>query len=505
MAEVTGAIAFTRYVDITSGVGAAAAASTRDLITRLFTDNPILPPQSFVEFTSIEEVGVYFGTDSDEYLRAQFYFGWISKNITAAQKISFARWVDVGQAGVVYGRVGTYTVGNFSSITTGRLNLTLGAATHELTGINLSGAGSLAAVASTIQTAVRAYTAGAMDWTAATVSYDATRKSFNFVGGVAGPEPLVVLAATTGTDVATALGWHTGAIVGQGSAVETVTNTLADSAAASNNFGTFLFMPALDTSEVTEAALWNNTQNNLFMFLIPVTSANAETISDAIIDYAGSAMTLAPISGEYPEMVPGMIEAATNYSARNSTQNYMFQIFALTPSVTTDADADTYDALRVNYYGQTQTAGQYIQFYQRGTLTGLPVNPRDMNTYANEQWLKDAAGAAIMTLLLALAKVSANTQGRGQLMVTIQSVIAVALNNGTISVGKPLTNAQKLFITNATGDANAWHQVLTIGYWLDVQIVPFVEDEVTEYKAVYTLIYSKDDIIRKVEGTHVLI
>lgn len=500
------AISFTRYVDIVSGVGAAASVSQRELIGRLFTNNPLLPPDSFIEFVNIEEVGTYFGTASDEYKRAQFYFGWISKEITTPQKISFARWVDADQAAVIYGDVATYSLGDFTGVTTGSLLLTIGAtAAHTLTGINLSAAGSLAAVATLVQTAIRAYTAGGADWTAADVSYDTTRKSFNFVGGVDGDEVLVVGTPGVGTDLTPLLGWGTGAIIGQGADEETVTDALANSAAASNNFGSFLFMPTLTTDEITEAATWNNTQNVLYQYMIPVSAANAAAISAAIIDLAGNAMTLSPLSSQYPEQVPMMILAATDYENRNSVQNYMFQLFALTASVTDDLDADTYDALRVNYYGVTQTAGQYIKFYQRGLLTGLPVSPIDQNTYANEQWLKDALGAAIMTLLLALSKVSANQNGRAQILAVMQDVINLAIFNGTISVGKPFTITQKLYISNATGDPDAWHQVQNQGYWVDCVIETFTEDSVVRYKAVYTLIYSKDDIIRKVEGRDILI
>ena len=185
----------------------------------------------------------------------------------------------------------------------------------------------------------------------------------------------------------------------------------------------------------------------------------------------------------------------------------MFQQFAgLTPSVQTTADAATYDAIRVNYYGRTQTAGQFIDFYQRGVLTGLATAPTDQNVYANEQWLKDAAGAAIMTLLLSLGRVSANAQGRSQLVAILQSVIDRALFNGTISVGKTLNPTQKLYISELSGDDLAWHQVQNIGYWLDVNFEQVVaQDSSISFKAVYTLIYSKDDAIRKVEGTHVLI
>lgn len=507
------AIAFRRYIDITSGVGGGAGVRTRDLIGRLFTTNPLLPTGSFIEFSSAEDVADYFGASSDEYLRAAFYFGWVSKNISRPQKISFARWTDDDVAPRIYGFPGTQTVGTWSAISAGTFYLTLGedsdlGPNKQLIGpIDFSAVSSLADVAAAIQSAIRA-AYGTSLWTAATVVWNSTRMSFDFLGGDVGTAEIDVDVGTGDTDIADQLNWlaSTGGILSAGADEETVTETLIASAQASDNFGSFLFIPELDDDQILEAAIWNDDQNVKFQYCLRTTAANSSTLSEALLGYAGIAMTLAPLDEEYPEQVPMMILAATDYSKVNSVQNYMFQIFTLTPSVNKTSDADIYDPLRVNYYGRTQTAGQFVDFYQRGVLTGLPTDPVDQNVYANEQWLKDAAGSAIMTLLLSLARVPANAKGRSQILAVVQSVVDQALRNGTISVGKPLNTTQKLYIGEITGDDLAWHQVQNIGYWVDCVITSFVtSDDRTEYKATYTLVYSKDDAIRKVEGTHVLI
>lgn len=512
-------ISFTRYVDITSGVGAGVTVPEREFIARFFTDNPLLPPQSYIEFPNNQDnaqnVGEYFGFSSEEYARSAFQFAWVSKNITQVPSISFARWVDVAQAGVVFGEPGSYVVSNFAAVTNGSLNLTIGGFTEQLTGINLSGDGSLTAVAASLQAAIRAYSAGGADWTAATVVYSSTRASFDLTGGVAGPEAMTVLVSPTGTDLAPLLGWTTGAIIGNGSAVETITQTLSNSSSASNNFGSFGFMTNLDLtqSEIVQAATWNNGLNVTYQYQVPVAASGSELANDAgvlsplLINLAGCGMTLSLTAGEYPEMAPMMIQAATNYEGTNSVQDYMYQQFALTPSVTSDTNANLYDSLRVNYYGQTQKAGKNISFYQRGQLTGGGTAPTDMNVYANEQWLKDLAASELMQLQLDLAELSANNFGKGFITTTlVQGVVDPALTNGTISVGKPLNPTQKAYITNATGSATAWQQVQNQGWWLNVEIVSFTDTSgATEWKAVYTLIYSKDDVIRLITGTHILI
>lgn len=499
------AISFRKYVDIVSGIGAGSAVRRRDLIGRIFSTNPLIPTKSLIEFDDLESVLTYFGAASEEYARAAFYFGWVSKNITRAKKLGFSRWADVAVAARIYGDTDAKVLATFTAIADGSFNLTVGAQVATISALDLSGAASLAAVAALIEDAIQLEVGD--QFTTATVTYNATRGSFDFLSGVTGTAAISVAAAGVGTDLLGPLGWTgTGAILSDGAAAETITDVLTESADASNNFGSFLFMPTLTIDEVEEAAIWNTAQNVLYQFMVPVLDADAAAYYAALSGYAGVAVTLSEVSGEYPEMIPMIILAATNYSARNSVQNYMFQIFNVTPSVTNTIDSNALDVLRVNYYGRTQTAGQNLDFYQRGVLMGLPVNPVDMNVYANEQWLKDAAGAAIMELLLALAKVSANAKGRIQLLSQIQSVIDEALFNGTISVGKTLSNTQKVYISEITGDDDAWRQIQTIGYWIDCVMESYVTvDDRTEWKAVYTLVYSKDDVIRKVEGSHVLI
>ena len=500
------AISFKRYVDITSGVGGGAGVRLRDLILRLFSTDTRVPANTVIEMTSAADVGAYFGTTSPEYLRAVFYFGFISKLIKAPKKISFSRYANAAAAGRIYGATKAFAVSQFTGITTGALKLTIGAYTADVTGLNFSGASTLSNVATTLQTAIRAIVAGGADWTAATVTYNATANRFELVGGVVGAEAIATAAPGSGVDVRSTLGWDATAVFSPGVAVQEPLDAFLASVQVSDNFGSFAFIPTVTASQIAAVAAQNDTYNVKFMYLVPIIAADAVTTYAALSGFSGVAAILSPLAGEYPELLPAMILAATDYNARNSVQNYMFQQATLTPSVQDDTTATTMDNNRVNYYGRTQTAGQNIDFFQRGVMMGLATDPVDMNTYANEMWFKDAAGAKIMELLLSMARVSANSTGRSQLIAVLQSVIETATFNGTISIGKPLNTTQKLYIGNLTGDDQAWQQVYRLGYWLDCVLQSYVTtDGRTEWKAVYTLIYSKDDAIRKVEGSHVLI
>ncbi|UAW63487.1 DUF3383 domain-containing protein [Mycoavidus sp. HKI] len=499
------AIPFSKYVDITSGVGAATGVRRRDLIGRFFTTNTLLPPKSIIEFDSADGVREYFGTLSEEYLRAMFYFSWISKNITSPQKISFARWVNTETPPMIFGAAITTTLAAFKEVKAGALTLTLGADTHIVKNLSFENIISHSDVAAVVQAGIREAGTGPL-WADAVVAFDAVNSRFNFTTTNASANAKIAISEGTINHM---LGWNEHAIFADGALVESVSEVLTISTDKSNNFGSFAFMPTLSKDEIVEAATWNAAQNVMYQFQASVLSKDAFDYYEALKNYAGTGLTLAGAAHEYPEQLPMMILAATDYSRRNATQSYMFQSAALTPSVTEPTDSARLDALRINYYGRTQKGGQMLDLYQRGVLMGGASAPTDMNAYANEQWLNDAAGSAIMELLMSLANVSANAQGRGQLIATLQSVINQALINGTISVSedlKPLKPTQQLYITRMTGNDNAWQQVQTIGYWLDCVMEPVVtEDSRTEYKAVYTLIYSKNDAIRKVEGAHVLI
>ena len=590
-------ISLNRYVNIVSGVGAAPAVPTRDLIGRFFSANNLIPPQSFIQFTTAAEVSSYFGAYSEEYLRAQFYFSWISKNLTQPAAIQFARWANAAVPPMIFPiQNGGTTLAAWNAVASGSFVLTMGAFTFTLSGLSFTGAGSLGAVATIIENAIQAESGGGALWTGATVTYSAAYGGFILTGGASGAANINVMVGGGGTDITPAglLGWlpeatnvngnlTPGAIFANGSAIETITQTLTTSASISNNFGSFAFLTNLSLSlqNVIDAAAWNKSQTVLYVFSQGVTPSNSATwaapytgssVSGGVGGVGGTGLTLSPVASfqltgtlvngantvtgmtsnaglfpgvivsgtdvpsgtvitslvgetgltlsnlatgsvtelltfttlQFPEQMPMMIEAATNYAGLNTVQNYEFQQFAgITPSVTTDADANTYDALGINYYGSTQNAGQIISFYQTGVLQGLSTDIIDMNAYVNEIWLKDAASVAIMNLLLAVTQIAANANGRNQILGTLQGVVNQALNNGTISVGKTLNQAQQSYITEATGDPLAWYQVQAAGYWLDVVITSSGSPLV--YTATYTLIYSKDDVIRKVNGTHTLI
>jgi hypothetical protein len=216
--------------------------------------------------------------------------------------------------------------------------------------------------------------------------------------------------------------------------------------------------------------------------------------------------TTAP--NDYVEQCACEILGATNYNNVNAAQNYMFYQFPKrNVTVNDDNTANTVDSSRGNYIGSTQSAGQVLSFYQRGILCGGSQAAVDMNTYANEQWLKAVISAQFMSLFLNVSRVPANPTGQSMMLAIMQPIIDQAKLNGVISVGKVLTPVQQVFITQVTGDNNAWRQVQTLGYWVSITFSSYVNTntQLTEWQANYQLVYAKDDAIRFVNGSDIMI
>lgn len=173
-------------------------------------------------YTNLAGVAVDFATNTDEYKAAAAYFG----QNPAPASVKIGRKFTTAQSGVLRGGPNVdQTLGDYTAITNGGFDITINGVLKQLTGINLSGAANLAAVAADLQTALAAAVSGT------TCSYDATTKRFIVtIAGTTGTGSTVSFAApptSSGppTDLSALLQLTnvTGASVNQGIAIETVT------------------------------------------------------------------------------------------------------------------------------------------------------------------------------------------------------------------------------------------------------------------------------------------
>lgn len=488
------AIPQTKYVNIISAVGGTSQVSQRDLMGRVFTNNSLVPYGAVLEFAGLSAVGNWFGLESDEYKFAAKYFGYVSKSGNIPQKISFALHSTEAKTARLYGKAKATTLAHLKTLTNENITFKIDGTEYALSSLNFSTATSFADIATAVNTALTTAASG----TVGSFGYDSSLSRF------------VITSATTGADstmgyatgsLATVLGMSegsNGAVLSDGSAITTAVNAVAESAELTNNFYSFAFLTSV-TGEEEAIATWVKAQNVRYMWSLGVTTANASTMASALAEYDGVGLTL----NADCVFLPMAIAAAINYDLPNASVDFMYQQAAgIDASVTSATDQEAYDAIRVNYYGTTQQAGNLISFYQDGKLQGsIP----SMGVYVNEAWLKDALFTSILNLRLSLDSLPANETGLAYVKTAIQEVIGKAQNNGVISAGKTLDSTQKAYVGQITGDKNAWQSIQSIGYWLNATVEKYTEQGTEKYKVSYLLVYAKGDSINFVDGKDILI
>lgn len=493
-----------KYIDVISGIGGEAEVGRKSLGARLLVKNALVSTGRVLEFTSAADVGAYFGTDTREYTFAAKYFGFVSKAVTRADRISFARYTPEAVTATLRAVKSETALAAWQAVTEGSMIVTINGFSFQIADASFSSASTLNDVAGLVQSAIRANNSAGEAWSQAVVSY--ANNVFTLTCGESGAMSIAFAGPPeNGADISAMLGWNQASmpVVSGGAAAETITAALDRIADLSNNFGSFAFIDELTIAEIAEAAAWTALQNVQYLYSVNVTPANYLQIREAVKGKDGVALTY-DINDSMAEFMPMALMAATDYSRVNGVINYMYQPFNdEMAAVTETVLSDVLDAEAINYLGQTQQAGKQITFYQRGFLQG---EISDIGVFANEIWLKDGLITEWLNMFLALNKIPASESGVDRMRTAAQSVLDEAKNNGTILPGKTLTQVQKAYITEQTGEDDAWHQVYTQGYWLR----PVLQQRLNsagevEYYLNYVLIYSKGDSIRKVEGSNILI
>lgn len=501
-------ISITRYVQIASSVSGANSVRQQAMVGRLFTDNPVWPINKVLQARPGDAENV-FGASSIEAAFARQYFGYVAPGPAGvAETLQIVSVPIQSRPSAIYATNAGSNLAELKLITAGKLTITIAGNLYNITAINLSSSTDMVAVATALTTKISA-SSGANP--KATITYNATKGLFVATNNATGPDNLIITMIPGGdvNDLAPmlALTTETGAYSSPGSNAQTPLEAFMSSeqiAGVGDSFGSATFLPTVTLAQAKDLSAYVSAQNVKYQIYYPVASKTvAATWQTDLKDYAGTGLVLEGVATEYKRALPMAIMAATDYDRTNATVSYMYRQSGggLTADVTSNADADALDAIDVNYYGQTATAGQDIAFFQRGRLMGVATSPRDMNIHANEQWLKAYLRARIMSLFLGVNKVPANLDGAAMVAGVVQGGIDAALNNGTIMPGKELTDAQKVAILQITADPLAWYKIRDIGYWVKSRIV-LVN---TDYVCKYTLVYSKGDTIRKVEGSHNLI
>lgn len=442
------AISMKKFVNITSG-SLPAGASDRELILRLVTKssglNNQVQPDIVYECTSVDDVLGLFGSAAPEYKIASKYFGFISLSATKAQKISF--WRPKPQSDDYHGddivtslTKMADTSDNFATLMfVEQPKMEIGQNAYPLP---VDGEGQdVPYSSSTEANAVATWIHGGNYRFRAVFHVDIDKLAVQ-----TGP---ITWQQVMGTD---------GTVDGPGSAVA-------------------------------------------YLKQIKYTCCTA-VLDDAFANVDDQGVELGTT---YPGWLTCSLLASTKYSRTNSTIIQEFKALNDAGMVVTckcDSLYNILTGLNVNFYGQTQKAGQLMAFY----MEGYNLDGTDTSVSDNEIWLKDRITTEVFNRFVKCNKVPAGAVGRAIIKAAINGVISEGLNNLSVQPEKTISDSDKAAIIQNTGATDAPAQIYTQGYYLDVRDGDDERAGAGIRRVVdYILYYSTGEGIRKVTGSHVMV
>lgn len=279
----------------------------------------------------------------------------------------------------------------------------------------------------------------------------------------------------------------------------------------SETFGSFTFLLDEDVpteSELEAVAKFNQGLNAEYRMVADYTSDSDKSTADnyytkyVTTDASGAHGGLYGIGGltlcDGCSFLTMARLAATDYTGTNTTSCDMFKsIGGVAPTVTDDSTYATLTGLRLNFVGLVKEHGNQWSWYMRGfNMDGL-----DTACYDNEMWFKSEIVKDLLTLEDTVEQIPANERGVSMVSLAVMDSINMALRNGTILPGKPISAAKRAEVLQMLGgDGELLEQLLDQGWVLLIDL----NQDGEEYKINYKIAYLKGDAVRFIGGQHII-
>lgn len=447
----------------------------------LLTQSTLPPAGRVLQFSSAQAVADYFGSASTEAaLAAQYYSGYVNAAYLPGT-LFFAPWNQNAVAAWLRGAAFSGTLASLKTILDGSITVNVDGVDRVGTGIDLSMATSLSAVAQAIQTALASTqqpaTAGAdsQSLTGPAVTYDSQTQAFQFTSPTTGSASSVGYAATggSGTDLSAVLGLteQAGAVLSPGLDGMTLTDTMTGVLNYARDWVTFstVFEPVLD--EKLELAQWCAGYDTRFVYILWDTdnaaqvqgsTASAGYIINRQLELDGTCCVYN--SAQLAAAVMGAV-ACVNFDQREGRTTLAFRQFE---GVTVTCDNDeNYDALLdngYNCYADFATASAQFKFFQNGQVSG---KFDWLDTYINAIGLKDALQLNILDLFAAVRSLPYNEDGYASVRTACLDTINRFVNFGAIRAGVTLSQTQKVQLLAEIGQ-DVSQTLESVGWYMQV-------------------------------------
>jgi len=310
---------------------------------------------------------------------------------------------------------------------------------------------------------------------------------------------------------------------------KTLLENFTDLDKATNQFGAFTFLAPDDSSSSTanvdddylaqllKVAVYNHSLDTKYLFVVNQKAQSGATDYLSAITNCGK---FSKVSGtcfvygatDVSAYMPMAILASTDY-ANGQVVNFMFKQFA--NEEPTVQDQNVYSAFNqglVNFYGQTQTNGQTLDFFQRGFNT----NGTDTASYCNEMWFKAECETALLNLLISNERIPADQNGVASVKIAVADVCSVASRNGSFMQKEASQADRKTVreIVNLSGGEELEVDgiivdVGTKGYSIYAYLSEMADADklgkTSEKIIVYYVFYGTADSIRFIKGNDILL
>ena len=467
----------------------------------LLSDNAIISASTMVlEFPSARAVGDYFGLTSVEYAAADVYFTSYNNKFTAPKAFFVARRVAEAVPAWLRGGKVTRTLAQLKAVTSGGMVLSIDNTAVNVSGVNLSGAGSYSDAAALLQTAIRAATDGG----SAAVTWSSLTGAFTVTSGTSGSASEVSFAAApaSGTDLADLLNLteKAGAILSAGMDALTAEEQMAAIRAKTENWVSFTTAWEADAEEALEWAEWANAHSG---WLYVAYTTNAATVSaDSTADPASVLKNAGPdhttiIYGslEYAAFIMGVV-ASVAWQRVNGTITAAFKKQSgLAPRVVDEGAASILEGKNCNYFGNFATRNAQFIFMYPGCLTASDYGYID--PYINSIWLNNRLQVALMDGITSAGRVPYNIRGYTMIAAWMMDPVNAARNNAAIEPGVVLSERQKSEVMNEAG-LDISNELWTQGYYIQV-LDPGAEARARRDSPVISLWYTYGGAVQRIE------
>lgn len=432
-------------VDVTVKPGVlAATGSAIDLNGTIFTDNVAAPVGVAQSFTSLTDVGGYYGTASVEYDMARVYFTGYDNSSRTPGQLFF--WAYPQASRFAFLRSASFASTTLADIKTinGSLTLTI-SGTPTTSTVDLSTATSFANAATLLDTAF----SGLVD-----VTYDTNGKAFVFALPVGSSIEDTIAFATGPIASDLLLTEAKGAVTSLGSAA--VTDAAGNFVLLKNQTQNFAAFTTSFEATIAQHLAFSQVVGSSASRFAYVGWSNPDGLIDNYV-FAADVKTygyggVLPIYGEHTDAAAVLsYGACMNFDLNRGRRSLKFREFSnagLIPKVTTETLHNQLIADGYTAYGLYSENKVTAKYFSDGAITG---DFKWFDAYLGQIWVNANIQGTVIDALMSEQYIGYDTAGR----IAIETPIIGIMNQfgawGGFATGQPLTPTQTNTINSVTG------------------------------------------------------